>query len=90
MKAERATTAAAQATAAMATARSFLEEDLNFWVWGRMREEMLAGKEAKAEGEGGGGGEGYVGKKGAEEEALVLGVVEKGYLGFGGDGEVDC
>jgi len=52
---------------------------------GRMREDMLAGKEAKAEGEGGGGGEGYVGKKGVE--ALLVGVVENGYFGFGGEGE---
>lgn len=71
----------------MATATSFFEEDLDFEDWGRMREDMLAGKEAKAEGEGGGGGEGYVGKKGVE--ALVVGVVENGYFGFGGEGEGD-
>lgn len=48
-----------------------------------MREEILAGKEAKEAGEGGGGGEESDGKKGD-----WLGVVlENGYLGVGGDGE---
>ena len=47
---------------------------------GRMREEMLAGKEAKAEGDGGEGGEGTDGNKGD-----WLGVeVENGILGVGG------
>lgn len=48
-----------------------------------MREEMLAGKEAKEEGEGGGGGDGYVGKKGVE----AFGGEENVYFGFGGEGE---
>lgn len=73
----------------MATPASLPEEDLGLGDWGRMREEMFAGKEAKVEGEGGGGGDGYVGKKGVGvEEALgVVGVVENGYFGFGGEGE---
>lgn len=93
MKAESATTATAAMTEVMATARSLEEDDLGFWVCGIVREEMLAGNEAKEEGEGGGGVEGYVGKKGGveeEEEEVLGGVVENGYFGFGdggGDGE---
>lgn len=70
-------------TQAMAVAMSFDEMVLDLDEWGRIREEILAGKEAKAEGEGG-GGEGKEGKKG------VLGVEEesKGYLG--GEDEGGC
>lgn len=96
MKAEIATTATAAITAVMATARSLEDDDLGFWVCGIVRDEMLAGNEAKEEGEGGGGVEGYVGKKGGveEEDEVLGGVVENGYFGFGdgggdegGDGE---
>lgn len=49
----------AEETEAKARMRSFWELRLGFSVErGRMREEMLAGKEAKLAGEGGGGGEG--------------------------------
>lgn len=62
---------------ATATAASLEEEGLDLGVWGRVREEMLAGKEAEAG--GGGGGEGMDGKKGG-----WFGVeVEDGFLGFG-------
>lgn len=49
-----------------------------------MREEMLAGKDAKDAGEGGGGGEEYVGKKGGEVASGGV-VEENGSLGRGGD-----
>lgn len=57
--------------------------------WGRMREEMLAGKEAKEAGEGGEGGEGAEGKKGGLVVGVLVVLVEaKGYLaGVGGGGE---
>lgn len=72
----------------MAAATSLEEEDLDLGGWGRMREEMLAGKEAKEEGDGGGGGDGYVGKNGGEfGVVVVVGVEENGYLAFGGEGE---
>lgn len=61
-----------------------------------MREEMLAGKEAKVIGEGGGGEEGYNGKNGdcvvvvavvgvgtAVAVVEVVGMVDDGYFGFG-------
>lgn len=48
-------TRVAEITAAIATIRSFGEDDLGLEEWGRMREEMLAGKEAKVTGGGGGG-----------------------------------
>lgn len=58
MKAEIATTATAAMTAVIATARSLEDDDFGFWVCGIVRDEMLAGNEAKEEGEGGGGVEG--------------------------------
>lgn len=58
------TTTTAATTQATAVATSFEEGGLGFEVCGTLREEILAGKEAKDEGEGGGGGEGYSGKKG--------------------------
>lgn len=59
-----------------------------------MREEILAGKEAKVIGEGGGGEEGYNGKNGDCGVVVVgvgivvvvvevVGMVDDGYLGFG-------
>lgn len=51
-------TTIAEITAVIETARSFWEVGLGLVDWGRMREEMLAGKEANVAGEGGGGGEG--------------------------------
>lgn len=52
-------TTRAEKTEAKARMRSFWELCLGFsGERGRMREEMLAGKEAKLAGEGGGGGEG--------------------------------
>lgn len=49
----------AEMTAAeTASGMSLLEEEEGDGECGRMREEILAGKEAKEEGEGGGGGEG--------------------------------
>lgn len=52
---------------------------------GRIREEIFAGNEAKLAGVGGGGVPGYVGKNG-DPSGVTGGVVENGYLGFGGDG----
>lgn len=70
----------AATTQAMAVAMSLEETGFDLEEWGRIREEILAGKEAKAEGEGGGGGEGKEGKKG-----ILVGVeVSKGYLGVVG------
>lgn len=57
-KTARETTATAAITAAMAAIISLEEEELGLEEWGTVREEMLAGKEAKEEGEGGEGGEG--------------------------------
>lgn len=74
----------AERTAAMARMRSFLELWLAEGVWGRVREEIFAGKEAKEEEEGGGGAEGKEGKKG---ESGGVEAEEKGYLGVGGEGE---
>jgi hypothetical protein len=48
----------AEMTAEMATRRGFWEVGLGLEDWGRIREEMLAGKDANVVGEGGGGGEG--------------------------------
>lgn len=63
----------------MAVAMSLDEMVLDLDEWGRIREEILAGKEAKAEGEGGGGGvEGKEGKKGV----LLLGVEEEESKGW--------
>lgn len=59
---ERTRTAAT--TQMIAVAISLEERGLDLAEWGRIRVEILAGKEAKAEGEGGGGGEGKEGKKG--------------------------
>lgn len=49
---------AAESEIATVTATSFLETGLEEGEWGRMRDEMLAGKEANGEdvGVGGGGG----------------------------------
>lgn len=64
---------------ATATATSLEETDLGLEGWGRMREEMLAGKEAKEGGDGGDGGDGPVGTDG--KKGCWLGVVvENGYL----------
>lgn len=69
-------------TQAMAVAMSLELRVLGLDELGSIREEILAGKEAKAEGEGG-GGEGKEGKKG------VLGVGEsKGSAG--GEEEGGC
>lgn len=61
--------------------RSLWELDLGVGLLGRMRDEMLAGKEAKVLAGRGGGGAGKAGKKGES-----LGVVgeddEKGSFGF--------
>lgn len=46
------------------TATSLLEAGLEERGWGTLREEMLAGKEAKGEAVAGGGGELSVGKNG--------------------------
>lgn len=70
-------TSRAARTEAMAVAMSLEETGLDLEGWGRIREEILAGKEAKAEGEGGGGGEAKEGKKGV----LLLGVVEESKVG---------
>lgn len=56
-KTARDTTATAAMTTATATPISLEEADLDL-ERGTLREEMLAGKEAKEAGEGGGGGEG--------------------------------
>lgn len=57
-KTARETTMTAAITAAIAVAMSLEEAGLDLRDWGRIMEEMLAGKEAKEAGEGGGGGEG--------------------------------
>lgn len=74
-------------------AMSLEEMDLDLEEeWGRIREDMLAGNEAKAEGEGGGGGEGKEGKKGVLLLLLLLlGVEEsKGYFGLEEGGCESC
>ena len=78
-----AVTMAAETASTTATTTSLEEGALDVGDWGRMREEMLAGKEAKAEGDGGEGGEGTAGKNG--EWLGPLGVeVENGILVVGG------
>lgn len=70
-------------TAESATMRSFREVDLGVEEWGRMRDEMLAGKEAKELEGGGGGGGGGAGKSGKKGESVgVAEEDEKGSFGF--------
>lgn len=68
------------------TARRCLERDLDEeeGEWGKMREEMFAGKEENGGGGGGGEREGLEGKKGVSSGVEP----EKGYLEMGvGGGE---
>lgn len=80
MTIERTTMAAS--TTATAVAMSLEDVELDLGDCGRVREEMLAGNEAKEEGEGGEGGGGGEGKDGKKGEGVVE--VENGTLGMGG------
>lgn len=81
-------TNAAEATAVMAAMTSLWEAGLGEGVRGRMREEILAGNEAKVADEGGGGGGGGAGNEGKNGELEGgEGESENGCFGLGLDGD---